>query len=187
LPQFTFSPPLLIVQYNFPVEDYLCQMNYFELFDIPEAPVIDRQLLARKYFELQRKYHPDLYTEANEAEKEEMLKISAAINEAFGIFKDEDKTLEYYLLHSGVLSLNEKYELAPDFLMEMMELNEMAETDKAAFISEAESLSQRMKNEVGLLLDKSETTPLENIDLQKLKAYHFKKKYLNRILNKLED
>ena len=45
-------------------------MNYFELFDSPVSLNIDKSKLAKKYFELQKKYHPDFYTQADEAEQE---------------------------------------------------------------------------------------------------------------------
>ncbi len=34
-------------------------MNYFELFEIPVSFQVDKASLSKKYFELQKKYHPD--------------------------------------------------------------------------------------------------------------------------------
>ena len=62
-------------------------MNYFDFFDFKMAPVIDKTRVAKKYFDLQKQYHPDFYTQATEAEKEEALDISSQINKAFKIFK----------------------------------------------------------------------------------------------------
>ena len=46
-------------------------MNYFELFEIPVALKVDKALLARKYFELQKKFHPDFFSTGTEAEQAE--------------------------------------------------------------------------------------------------------------------
>ena len=72
-------------------------MNYFELFGLPQAPSVDRSLLARKYFELQKEYHPDFFTQAADFDKEHALEKSAAINKAFNTFQNEENTIEYFL------------------------------------------------------------------------------------------
>ena len=41
---------------------------------MPVTLEIDPGKLAKKYFELQKKYHPDFYTQASEYEQEEALK-----------------------------------------------------------------------------------------------------------------
>ena len=48
-------------------------MNYFELFDIPVSLQPNRQLIKQKFYELSRKYHPDFYTQENDAEQAEDL------------------------------------------------------------------------------------------------------------------
>ena len=60
-------------------------MNYFELFDLPVSLNVDKSKLAKKYFELQKKYHPDYFTQATEAEQEEALEKSSAVNKALKI------------------------------------------------------------------------------------------------------
>jgi molecular chaperone HscB len=162
-------------------------MNYFELFGYAPGPEIDRSDLARRYFELQRKYHPDMYATATEEDKEKALQLSAAANQGLAIFKDEDKTIEYFLNYSGVLESEEKFQLPPDFLLEMMELNEMAEEDTEAFRTAAGRFESELLSEVRELLEKCKQEAPDTADLHKLKLYHFKKKYLNRILERLED
>ena len=63
-------------------------MNYFELFELPVAPRVDKSSLARKYFELQKRYHPDFFSNASEDDREAALQKSAAINKAYNIFQD---------------------------------------------------------------------------------------------------
>ena len=162
-------------------------MDYFELFGFPVWPVADKSAAGKKYIELQRQFHPDHFTGATEAEKEEAERRSAAVNEAYAIFKDPDRTLEYYLKVCGVMQEDEKYELPPGFLMEMMELNEKAEDDRPEFEREVRELEESLLNEVSPILSRSPAETIYEAELLKLKDYYFKKKYLSRVLERLED
>jgi molecular chaperone HscB len=162
-------------------------MNYFDLFGFPVAPVINTTLVAKKYFELQRAHHPDFFTQANEAEKEAALEQSANINKAFAVFQDQEKTLEYFLQLQEVIVTDEKYQLPPDFLMEMMELNEslLSKTPEAA-ADEIAAMEAQLYNEIAPILNDSALYG-DAGSLQQLKAYYYQKKYLKRILDRLND
>lgn len=163
-------------------------MNYFELYGLEEAPVVDRSAVPKKYFELQKKFHPDFYTNENEAERENALQQSAATNEAFRIFKDPDRTIEYFLQVKGIISPDEKYRLPPEFLMEMMELNEsFGEADEAALKTKINDFETGLQNEVAPLLEPAAAAALTAAQMQELKSYYYRKKYLKRILERLDD
>ena len=163
-------------------------MNYFELFGMKEAPVADKAALALKYFELQKKFHPDFYTNENEAAQENATLQSAAINRGFNIFRDEDKTLEYYLQLKGIITPDEKYNLPPDFLMEMMELNESFDAAHKETLRETVmDYEKGLIEEVGSLLNADRTTVYSPDELQQLKSYFYRKKYLKRILERTDD
>ncbi len=162
-------------------------MNYFELFGFPVAPKVDKTTLAQKYFALQKTNHPDFFTQGSEEEKEVALQQSADINKAFTTFQNEEKTLEYFLLHSGFIEKEEKYQLEPAFLMQMMELNEsLAEKDGVTMAAELAELEKGLYAEIKPVVEASVFDPTGE-SIAKLKAYHFKKKYLNRILERLGD
>src|SRR6185436_17201051 len=114
-------------------------MNYFELFEIPITVKVDQSKLAQKYFELQKKYHPDFFAQATEAEQEEALERSSAANKALKIFKNQDQTIKYVLQLKGLLEEEEKYQLPPEFLMEMMALNEELSENSARQVAELEA------------------------------------------------
>jgi molecular chaperone HscB len=161
-------------------------MNYFELFDLPEAPLVNKSDLPRRYFELQKKFHPDYFTDATEAEKEEVLEMSSAVNKAFVIFKNEQKTIEYFLQLRGMAE-DEKYKLSPDFLMEMMEINEMLDEGNRHLVKEKiDEMSSKMESEIRSVLQ-SFSSETAASDLEIIKDYYYKKKYLNRILDRLVD
>jgi molecular chaperone HscB len=161
-------------------------MNYYELFELPISPVVDKTGISKKYFELQKKFHPDFFTNETEEDKENALTQSAAINKGFTIFSNKEKTLEYFLQLKGIIATDEKYNLPPDFLMEMMELNE--DLDAETNIEEkVNAYEQDLILEVESLLSTENSALLTENDFQKLKAYYYKKKYLKRILERLDD
>ena len=158
-------------------------MNYYDLFKIPISLSIDRALLSKRYFELQKSFHPDYFTMADEAEQEAALEKTALLNKAFKIFKDADATIKYLLQMKEMLTEEEKYPLSPDFLMEVMELNESLSAGTAAQISAMEDdIYAPVRNIIANYNDAKVTTD----ELLKLKEYYFKKKYLQRILDRID-
>jgi molecular chaperone HscB len=162
-------------------------MNYFELFGFEMSPSVDKTLVSQKYFILQKNNHPDFFTQATEDEQEEALQQSAAINKAFAIFQNEEKNIEYFLQVKGVILPDEKYQLSPDFLMEMMELNEaISEKNSININNELAAIEKPLYEEIKPILDQP-AAEYDASDLEKLKSYYYKKKYLKRILDRLDD
>lgn len=159
-------------------------MNYFELFEMPVSLQINKKALSAKYFELQKKYHPDFFSQSNEEEQLESLQISSDINKGFKIFQQLDLTIKYVLQLKGLLEEEEKYQLPPDFLMEMMELNEELSKDSEKAIQQRED---EVYNEVKTIIETYNDTTITTADLLKVKEYYFKKKYLQRILDRIND
>lgn len=163
-------------------------MNYFELFEFPEWPVVDKSILAKKYFELQKQNHPDYFTLGTEEERETSLERSAAINKAFQVFSNDQKTLEYYLVLTGTILPGEKYTLPPEFLMEMMDVNEeLAELDNTQINARVGELEALFYKDVAPVFNQVAGTALLKEDLEKLREYYYKKKYVERILDRLDD
>ncbi len=165
-------------------------MNYFELYNIPVSFLPDQQKLKQKFYDLSRKYHPDFYTQENEFEQAEALDIASRINKAYKVFQNRDETIKYVLQLKGLLEEEEKYQLPPDFLMDMMELNEQLteakmEEDESAIAALKITIDNHEKeiyapvNDIAEGYEEGKTTTAE---LLKVKEYYFKKKYLNRIL-----
>ncbi|MEI7736827.1 MAG: Fe-S protein assembly co-chaperone HscB [Ferruginibacter sp.] len=159
-------------------------MNYFELFDLPVSFSVDKKMLSLRYFELQKKNHPDFFSQETEYEQSEALERSSEVNKAFKTFKNEDDTIKYVLQLKGLLEEEEKYQLPPDFLMEVMELNENLTDESEAVIEQfSKDIYAGVKEIIENYTDSSATTA----DLLKVKEYYFKKKYLQRILERLAD
>jgi len=162
-------------------------MNYFELFGFEVSPRINAAQLSRKYILLQRDSHPDFFTRETGDEQEEALDKSADINKAYKIFSNSDETLAYFLQVKGILVSGEKFELPSGFLMEMMELNERIseapEEGKRAAAELAEGLEAEEEENILLLRGDADNRSA----LNRLKSLYYRKKYLNRILDRLAD
>ncbi len=165
-------------------------MNYFELFEIPVSLIVDQNKLSSQYFALQKKYHPDFFTNATEEEQDEVLEKSSMINKGFKTLKDSDNTIKYVLEIKGLLQEEEKYELPPDFLMEMMELNEGLMDEDILNVEETETkifqLQKMLYTEVQNIIENYSEDTTTEAQLLQVKDYYYKKKYLKRILERLE-
>jgi len=157
-------------------------MNYFELFNIPVSVTVDKTSLAKKYFELQKKFHPDFFAQEDEVTQEDALEKTSELNKAFKILKDPDATIQYLLKIKGLLQEEEKYPLPPDFLMEVMELNENLSEDSAVAIADFE---QDIYAAVSKIIEHYNDATASTQDLLRLKEYYYKKKYLQRILDRI--
>lgn len=164
-------------------------MNYFELFEIPVSLMVDQSKLPLQYFALQKKYHPDFFTNASEQEQDEVLEKSSMINKGFKILKDPDSTIKYVLEIKNLLQEEEKYELPPDFLMEMMELNEGLMDEDILNIEETETkifqLQKTLYDEVQNIIEDYTDDRTTEVQLLQVKDYYYKKKYLKRILERV--
>ena len=159
-------------------------MNYFELFDIPISLSVDKAGLHKKYFELQKKYHPDFFTQADDATQEEALEKSSLINKALKTFQQEQTTIKYVLQLKGLLEEEEKYQLPPDFLMEVMELNEALSEGSAEAL---QSFETDIYSGVANIIKNYDDAKITIEELLKVKEFYFKRKYLQRILDRLDD
>ena len=156
-------------------------MNYFELYEIPLSFKVEKAFLARRYFELQKRFHPDYFSQGTETEQSEALELSSQVNRAFRIFTNEEETIKYVLQLKGLLEEEEKYQLSTDFLMEMMELNETLSENSKQEISE---LVKKLYAEVSPIIENFNEATTSTADLLSVKEYYYKKKYLQRILDR---
>ncbi len=162
-------------------------MNYFELFGLPIGFTIDATHLRTAYMEIQKTSHPDKFTQASQEDQEQALEKSAIANKAFTLLNKKELILPYVLEVMGYMEKDEKYALSPNFLMEMMELNEAwmdAETDfdKQKVTGQVKTIQNAIFTPVKAIL---ETNPIDTNTKEamlQVKEYYYKKKYLDRIL-----
>ena len=166
-------------------------MTYFEMFDIPVQLKVNTALLSSKFFELSKKYHPDYFASEKPAAKAEALEKSALLNKAWKTFQNPDATIKYLLQEKGLLEEEEKYNLPPDFLMEVMDINEQLmerdeTTDTAALLSLITQLSADIYTPVKEIVENYKDGITTEKELLQVKEYYYQKKYLDRINRELQ-
>ena len=166
-------------------------MNYFEIFGIPVQLKVDKTDLPRKYFELNKKFHPDFYSNATPSEQDHALEITANLNKAYKTFQNPDETIKYVLQLKGLLEEEEKYQLPPDFLMEVLEINEQLMDADQSVASSLQSAVDNLQNEiyepVKQIIENYREGDTTEQELLQVKEYYYKKKYLNRISRELSE
>ena len=166
-------------------------MNYFEIFGLPVQLKIVTTELPKKFFELSRKFHPDFYANSTPSEQQRALEITASLNKAFKTFQNPDETLKYVLQLKGLLEEEEKYQLPPEFLMEVLEINEklMDATDdpdlKLNLQSAIDNLQFEIYAPVKEIIEHYKDNITTDEELLQVKEYYYKKKYLHRIQQQL--
>ncbi len=162
-------------------------MTYFELFDIPVHLKVNTATLSKRFFELSRQYHPDYAATGTDADQAEALEKSALLNKAWKTFQSPDETIKYVLQLKGLLEEEEKYELPPDFLMEVLEINEqlMDGDDPGNLKSKIENLQSDIYAPVTKIVEDYKDGVTTEKELLQVKEYYYKKKYLDRIRREL--
>jgi molecular chaperone HscB len=113
-------------------------VDYFLFFGLPRKLDLDVAALEKDFYELSRKLHPDLNSQAGAQEQEWSLQQSSLLNDAHRTLKDPIKRTQYLLKLEGV-ELEEQSKAAterarssgeakkqivpPDLLEEVFELN----------------------------------------------------------------
>ncbi|HYC38957.1 MAG TPA: Fe-S protein assembly co-chaperone HscB [Chitinophagaceae bacterium] len=146
--------------------------------------MVDGAALSAKYFELSRRYHPDYFVNSSPEQQSEALERSALLNKAIRTFQHPDETIRYVLQLKGLLEDEEKYQLPPEFLMEVLEINEELMDPESADLRSIRARIDELQAEIY----ESVRDVVENYregdseaGLLRVKEYYYKKKYLDRI------
>ncbi len=165
-------------------------MNYFDLYEMPVTLQPDEKEVKKKFYELSRKYHPDFFTGASEQEQSNVLDVSSQVNKAYKVFQNKDEVIKYVLQQKGLLAEEEKYELPPAFLMDMLDLSEQMmeakmDDDQPAMASGQENIANiqtEIYEPVKRIIENYQEGVTTEKELLQVKDYYYKKKYLTRIL-----
>lgn len=168
-------------------------MEYFSLFSLPVQLEVDKKALRASYLELSRKYHPDYFATAGADAQQEALDATAQLNKAFKTLSNREETIRYVLQEKGLLVDDEKYNLSPDFLMEMLEINEsIADLSfdpdpekKAELVTTLKNLEDEIYEPVANIVANYQEGVTSKEELLQVKDYYFRKKYLERLQRQL--
>jgi len=169
--------------------------NYFKLFGIEVQFEIDQKFLTKKYYDLSRANHPDKFILASAEDQSAALSRSTQINEGYKILKTTQSRYRH-ILELADITIEEGKETVPqEFLMEMMDINESVmeyQMDpnpemKTKLEKDFESLKRNLRDEISEIIKNFDFEHQKTPELQKIKEYYLKSKYLSRVRNNLEN
>ena len=126
------------------------QVDYFALLGIQRKFRVDAEALEARFYELNRKLHPDFFMDAPVAVRIRSLDATARINEAYQTLKDQIARVVYLVeLETGKLEENERTP-PPELFEEIFDAQEAAaEFQCCTNQEEAESLRGRLHAAMG--------------------------------------
>ena len=165
--------------------------SYFNFYNLPEGFVLDEAALKRLYYAKSRETHPDFHATTSPENQAEMLRQATRNTDAYRTLADPDQRMAYVLRQHGLLEEAKQEQLPPDFLLDMMELNEQlmeledapdpAATARVA--AAAQALADALDAGIAPVLAGYAQLPPDHrpAALQQVRTYYLKKRYLLRI------
>ncbi len=172
------------------------KQSYFELFGLPEEFHVDTTKLGSAFRELQAKYHPDRFVNADDKERRVAVQTTGLINEANETLKSSRLRARYLLTLAGV-DFDDEIDTTSDgaFLMHQMEVREALEEVGSAQdpLARIDDIGQEISGEADALKDDF-VDQLDSGNLDAAKEAVLKMKFFERlcqesktITEKLED
>lgn len=166
--------------------------NYFTFFNLPLSPTVDQAVLKKTFYANSKRFHPDFHTLKSDEEREEALEKSTLNNQGYKILANDDKRLKHLLEVKEVLGPEGSNSVPQAFLMEIMEVNEALmelefDDDPAArqkVNTLIEELESDLRQSVTNLINNYDDSTVSNAELEQLKNYYLKRRYLLRLRNR---
>lgn len=169
-------------------------MSHFEFFGLPVAFRLDEAALRRSFLQRSKQYHPDFHTLADDAQQAEMLDLATRTNEAYRVLNDPDQRIRYVLELNGLIGdESNQPALPPDFLMEVMGINESLmelefDFDQQRYdttLAGIDALENELVSGIQPVLDSWTADSGEPSALLAVRDYFLKLRYLRRIRENL--
>lgn len=158
--------------------------NYFDILRIMKGFNINSKHLTKDFRMLQGKYHPDRFTLKSPREQELAADHSSMINKAYRTLLHPVERAEYLLQLAGLPLEEGDIDLDPEFLMDIMEVNEeLEEAEDKEAVQEIGIKNQEMLD--GLLQEAD--SAFENENMVEARNVVAKIKYYDNIYNKVKD
>jgi len=159
------------------------ESSYFDILRIEKSFNIDRKHLTKDFRKLQSIYHPDKYTLKSPREQEIAADHSSMINKAYRTLLHPVERAEYLLELAGLPLEEGHIDLDPEFLINVMEVNEeLEEAEDKEAVQEIGEKNQQILD--GLLQEVD--TAFENENVVEARHVVAKIKYYDNIYNKIK-
>ncbi|CDU17602.1 chaperone, putative [Plasmodium yoelii] len=155
--------------------------NFFELFDIEPTYDIDKNILKKKFNDIQKIYHPDRNSQNPEMEK--VNEVSSYINNAYKtLLNDIDRAI-YIMDKKYNYKIHEEENLEDEqFLFEIVEINEEINNPDANIVELAKKYKDKYQDHVEKIKLYFKQKDFDNV-INALKRL----KFINRILDRLQN
>jgi molecular chaperone HscB len=151
------------------------ERDYFEFFGLERTLNLDAQDLEKRYYQLSRKWHPDLFARKSDAEKQEALDNTALLNDAYRTLKDPIRRAEYVVGAS-----DEK--VPPELLEEVFELNMALEEGDESQLADFLQKFLHMRADIDRQLQQAFTTNSH----PEIRALLNRRKYVRNLIKQVE-
>lgn len=133
-------------------------VNYFELLGQPQQFQLDEAALRLAYQLLQRKMHPDNFSQASESERLKAVSQGALLNEAYQHLQDPVKRSLHLLSLAGALESFEQYRVNDKgFLIEQMTWrDDLAEIEQSQNAAELTTFDKTLRQQIQTMTQKVE-------------------------------
>ena len=166
-------------------------IDYFAFYGLPETFLPDEATLKRLYYAKSRETHPDFHATSTPENQAEMLRQATLNTDAYRTLAHPDQRMAYLLRRHGMFEEGKQEQLPPDFLMDMMDLNEQLmdleiapePAAQARIVAEVDTLADTLDAGIQPVLAGYEQLPADHrpAALQQIRTYYLKKRYLLRI------
>jgi molecular chaperone HscB len=164
-------------------------VTYFDFYQIPIGFYIDEAALKKAFYAKSKAFHPDFHTMADDDAQEHALEMSSLNTQAYKTLSNFDNRMEYILREKGILGEEGQDKMPNDFLMDMMELNELIMELEFDFdegnLQTAKNMLQNLENEslnaVSEILKTYHPSTTTSEEEKKIKIFYLKRKYFLRI------
>jgi len=166
-------------------------IDYFVFYGLPETFLPDEAALKRLYYAKSRETHPDFHATSTPENQAEMLHQATLNTDAYRTLANPDQRMAYLLRRHGLFDEGKQEQLPPDFLMDMMDLNEQLmdleiapePAAQARIVAEVNTLADTLDAGIQPVLAGYEQLPTDHrpAALQQIRTYYLKKRYLLRI------
>lgn len=168
-------------------------MNYFDFYNIPVTFNVDTAALKKIFYAYSKKYHPDFFTLESVEKQAEILELSTMNTQAYKTLSNFENRMKYILDMTGTIKAEGQNKLPESFLMEMMDINEALmelEFDpnpkaRETLQNNVQLIENQLVTDIKPLLSDYKHNITSESDLEKIKIFFFKKRYLLRISENL--
>lgn len=136
-------------------------VDYFALFGLQPAFVIDSKKLAATYRDLAREVHPDRFASAAAAQQREAVERAAQLNEAYETLRSPTQRALYLLRQQAELPEETTIQDA-EFLFQQMEWRERLETLQAQEDIDALALFTKELKQIRKTIDEEFASSIED-------------------------